>query len=132
MLIPVVAYKLVQDKEKDYYCTIDIDEYVSNNRVIINKRHKIKNIYNYIDVKLSEAEVIISDNLLSEADFNVSDDTEETYVGFLKIAFVCCTDAGCFKNLYLLRKNKLGMLVHERKQAKFMIKKVENGYDVML
>lgn len=130
--MPIVAYKLMQDKDEDYYCPIDVDEFITNNKVIIDRKHRIKNIYNYIDVKLADAEIITSDSLLSEADFNISDNLDEEYIGFLKIAIICLTDNGCFKNLYLLKKNKLGMLVHQRKQAKFMIKKVKNGYDVML
>lgn len=132
MIMPVVGYKLMQDKDEDYYCPIDVKEFVTNNKVIVDRKHRIKNIYNYIDVKLADAEVITSDSLLSEADFNVSENIDEVYVGFLKIAIICVTDNGCFKNLYLLSKNKLGMLKHERKQAKFMIKKVKGGYDVML
>ena len=133
--MPVIGYKQMNDKENEYYYPIDIDAFL-NGDIILDKKHKIVNIYSYVDSKLVDAEPILidgsDDDLLSESDFNVSDNKIGKYNGFLKIAIICLTDSGCFKNLYLLRKNKLGMLVHERVQAKFMIKKTKNGYDVIL
>lgn len=135
MIMPVIGYKQMNDKENEYYYPIDIDAFL-NGDIILDKKHKIVNIYSYVDSKLVDAEPILidgsDDDLLSESDFNVSDNKIGKYNGFLKIAIICLTDSGCFKNLYLLRKNKLGMLVHERVQAKFMIKKTKNGYDVIL
>ena len=133
--MPVIGYKQMNDKENEYYYPVDIDAFL-NGDIILDKKHKIVNIYSYVDSKLVDAEPILidgsDDDLLSESDFNVSDNKIGKYNGFLKIAIICLTDSGCFKNLYLLRKNKLGMLVHERVQAKFMIKKTKNGYDVIL
>ena len=135
MIMPVIGYKQMNDKENEYYYPVDIDAFL-NGDIILDKKHKIVNIYSYVDSKLVDAEPILidgsDDDLLSESDFNVSDNKIGKYNGFLKIAIICLTDSGCFKNLYLLRKNKLGMLVHERVQAKFMIKKTKNGYDVIL
>ena len=136
MLMPIIAYKQMNDKESEYYYPIDIDAFLGGD-IILDKKHKITNIYSYVDSKLIDAEPILiddsdNDNLLSESDFNISENKIGEYNGFLKMAIICLTDNGCFKNLYLLRKNKLGMLVHERKQAKFMVKKVKNGYDVIL
>ena len=135
MIMPVIGYKQMNDKENEYYYPIDIDAFL-NGDIIVDKKHKIVNIYSYVDSKLVDAEPILidgsDDDLLSESDFNVSDNKIGKYNGFLKMAIICLTDSGCFKNLYLLRKNKLGMLVHERVQAKFMIKKTKNGYDVIL
>ena len=133
--MPVIGYKQINDKENEYYYPVDIDAFL-NGDIILDKKHKINNIYSYVDSKLVDAEPILidgsDDDLLSESDFNVSDNKIGKYNGFLKMAIICLTDSGCFKNLYLLRKNKLGMLVHERVQAKFMIKKTKNGYDVIL
>ena len=135
MIMPVIGYKQMNDKENEYYYPVDIDAFL-NGDIILDKKHKIVNIYSYVYSKLVDAEPILidgsDDDLLSESDFNVSDNKIGKYNGFLKIAIICLTDSGCFKNLYLLRKNKLGMLVHERVQAKFMIKKTKNGYDVIL
>ena len=136
MLMPVIAYKQINDKENEYYYPIDIDAFLGGD-IILDKKHKITNIYSYVDNKLVDAEMVLvddsnDDNLLSEFDFNVSDNKIGKYNGFLKIAIICITDTGCFKNLYLLRKNKIGMLIHERVQARFMVKKVKNGYDVVL
>lgn len=133
--MPVIGYKQINDKENEYYYPVDVDAFLGGD-IILDKKHKINNIYSYVDSKLVDAEPILidgsDDDLLSESDFNVSDNKIGKYNGFLKIAIICLTDSGCFKNLYLLRKNKLGMLVHERVQAKFMIKKTKNGYDVIL
>lgn len=136
MIMPVIAYKQMNDKENEYYYPVDVDAFLSGD-IILDKKHKITNIYSYVDSKLVDAEAILindsdNDNLLSESDFNISENKIGKYNGFLKIAIICITDTGCFKNLYLLRKNKLGMLVHERGQAKFMVKKMEKGYDVIL
>ena len=134
MIMPVIGYKQINDKENEYYYPVDVDAFLGGD-IILDKKHKIVNIYSYVDSKLVDAEPILigsDDDLLSESDFNVSDNKIGKYNGFLKIAIICLTDSGCFKNLYLLRKNKLGMLVHERVQAKFMIKKTKNGYDVIL
>lgn len=132
MIMPIVAYKQMNDKENEYYYPVDVDAFL-NGDVVLDKKHKITNIYSYVDSKLIDAELILSeDDLLSESDFNVSENKIGKYNGFLRIAIICLTDNGCFKNLYLLRKNKLGMLIHERVQAKFMVKKTKNGYDVVL
>lgn len=133
MIMPIIGYKQMNDKENEYYYPIDIDAFL-NGDIILDKKHKIVNIYSYVDSQLINSEPILIDgsDLLSESDFNISDNKIGKYNGFLKIAIICLTDSGCFKNLYLLRKNKLGMLVHERVQAKFMIKKTKNGYDVIL
>ena len=136
----VIGFKECYGKEDNtYYCPLNIKE-LMNGHIVYDNKHKIKSTFNSYDTILVDSDILlVDDNCLTLDDVNcvdnnISHDTPY-FNGLIQAGFICVTNDGAiFKNIYLTRLNKLGIITHHRVRANFIIKKhiKDNVYDVML
>lgn len=124
-MFKIVIYKQKTLKKEDKifkkYDVLDTDEYIKNNKEIVIK--KDVNTFEYTDKVLANTNITYIDTTLKELKCKLDDNDTIKINGFFELIIICLTDKGIYKNMYVVRKNKLGMLTYDKVNSQAIITK---------
>lgn len=123
-MFKVIIYKQKTFKKEDKilkkYDVLDSEEYINGKEVCLEKD---VNTFKYTDKVLADANITYIDTTLKELKCKLGDNDTIKINGFFEVIFLCLTDTGIYKNMYVIRKNKLGMLTYDKVNSQALITK---------
>ena len=124
-MFDIVIYKQRTFKKEDKilkkYDVLDTNEYINNNKEIVLK--KDVNTFEYTDKVLANTNITYIDTTLKELKCKLGDNDTIKINGFFEVIIVCLTDNGIYKNMYVVRKNKFGLLTYDKVHSQAIITK---------
>ena len=109
-----------EDKEIKKYDLLDTDKYLQG---IEEVQVSDINTFKHTDKVLANTSITFSDITLSDIKCSLDDLDTIKINGFFEVVIVCVTDKGVYKNMYIVRKNKLGMLTYDKVTSHALITK---------
>lgn len=123
-MFKVVVYKQKiskkEDKELKSYDLLDTDKYLQG---IEKVQVSDINTFKHTDNVLADTSITFADITLSDIKCTLNDVDTVKIDGFFEVVFICITNKGVYKNMYIVRKNKLGMLTYDKVNSKAIISK---------
>lgn len=123
-MFKVVVYKQKiskkEDKEVKSYDLLDTDKYLKG---IEEVQVSDINTFKHTDSVLANTSITFADITLAEIKCTLNDIDTTKINGFFEVVFICITNKGVYKNMYIVRKNKLGMLTYDKVNSHALITK---------
>ena len=114
-MFEVIIYKQKiinkEDKEIKKYDLLDTDKYLQG---IEEVKMSDINTFKYTDEILANTSITFADITLADIKCSLDDLDTIKINGFFEVVIVCITNKGVYKNMYVVRKNKLGMLTYDK------------------
>lgn len=123
-MFKIVVYKQKvsrkEDKQVKRYDLLDTDKYLQG---IEKVQVSDINTFKHTDNVLADTSITFCDITLSEIKCSLNDVDTIKINGFFEVVFICITDKGVYKNMYIVRKNKLGMLTYDKVNSHALVTK---------
>lgn len=119
--IIVFKQEVVSNKEdkiiKNYHL-LNSDSYLKGEEKIEEKN---VNTFELTDRILANCPISFIDCTLKDINCSYKDNNTHKINGFFECLIVCITNKGTYKNMYIVEKNKFGMLTHKKVNSNALI-----------
>ena len=123
-MFKVIVYKQrvinKEDKKTKKYDLLDTDKYLQG---IEEVQVSDINTFKHTDNVLADTSITFTNITLSDIKCSLGDLDTIKINGFFEVVFICITDKGVYKNMYIVRKNKLGMLTYDKVTSHALVTK---------
>ena len=123
-MFKVIVYKQrvinKEDKKTKKYDLLDTDKYLQG---IEEVQVSDINTFKHTDSVLADTSITFTNITLSDIKCSLGDLDTIKINGFFEVVFICITDKGVYKNMYIVRKNKLGMLTYDKVTSHALVTK---------
>lgn len=123
-MFKVVVYKQKinkkEDKEIKTYDLLDTDKYLQG---IEKVQVSDINTFKHTDNVLADTSITFANITLSDIKCSLNDVDTTKINGFFEVVFICITNKGVYKNMYIVRKNRLGLLTYDKVNSHALITK---------
>lgn len=123
-MFKVIVYKQrvinKEDKKIKKYDLLDTDKYLQG---IEEVQVSDINTFKHTDNVLADTSITFADITLSDIKCSLDDLDTIKINGFFEVVIICITNKGVYKNMYVVRKNKLGMLTYDKVTSHALITK---------